>query len=174
MRTRNIVLLIIIVILVLFGILFLSDKIFDSGLIEPVNGPVVEGVGVVCGNDDDCPSDYGCNKGKCYELYCATCGNDCYVTYKGISQSDCSGPTENFKCEVINKECIKRALVCEDGVCGNQRAVLYLPNRVAEIKQGKKFGMAFGIQNFVKEQKFRWEIKVNDPDISRKCGVREQ
>ena len=56
----------------------------------------------------------------------------------------------------------------------DQKAVLYLPNRVAEIKQGKKFGMAFGIQNVVKEQKFRWEIKVNDPDISRKCGVREQ
>jgi hypothetical protein len=56
----------------------------------------------------------------------------------------------------------------------DQRAVLYLPNRKADIKQGKDFGMAFGIQNVVKEQRFRWEIKVDDPDISRKCGVREQ
>ena len=56
----------------------------------------------------------------------------------------------------------------------DQRVVLLLPNRVAKIKQGKDFGMAFGIQNVIKEQKFRWEIKVNDPDISRKCGMREQ
>jgi len=32
--------------------------------------------------------------------------------------------------------------------------------------------MAFGIKNVIKEQKFRWEIKVHG--ISRKCGVREQ
>ena len=30
------------------------------------------------------------------------------------------------------------------------------------------------LKDVIKEQKFRWEIKVNDPDISRKCGVREQ
>ena len=76
-----------------------------------------------------------------------------------------------YNVETMNKrvEAEINKLFVED-----QKVVLYLPNRVAEIKQGKKFGMAFGIQNVVKEQKFRWEIKVNDQDISRKCGVREQ
>ena len=115
MRTRNIVLLIIIVILVLFGTLFLSDKISDSGL----------------DNINDCEDN------KCVEGFVAG--------FTGFVEDS-------------------RA----------QRVVLFLPNRVAEIKQGKKFGMVFGIQNVIKEQKFRWEINVNDADISRKCGVREQ
>ena len=113
MRTRNIVLLIIIIILVLFGILFLSDKISDSGL----------------DNINDCEDN------KCVEGFVAG--------FTGFVEDS-------------------RA----------QRVVLFLPNRVAEIKQGKKLVMAFGIKNVIKEQKFRWEIKVHG--ISRKCGVREQ
>ena len=36
--------IVIILIIVLFGILFFSDKIFDGGLIEPVNDSIVEEV----------------------------------------------------------------------------------------------------------------------------------
>ncbi len=59
----------------------------------------------------------------------------------------------------------------------DQRAVLYLPNRLAEIKQGKEFGIAFGIQNNIATQKFKWGLKVIDDSpvaantIKRKCGV---
>ena len=55
----------------------------------------------------------------------------------------------------------------------DQRAVIYLPNRIAEIKQGDEFGLGFGIQNAVATQKFRWSVTVADDNIRKKCGVRE-
>lgn len=55
-----------------------------------------------------------------------------------------------------------------------QRAVIYLPNRIAEIKQGDEFGLGFGIQNSVKTQKFRWQVEVNDDNIRKKCGITDR
>ena len=56
----------------------------------------------------------------------------------------------------------------------DQRVVLYLPNREAEITQGKPYGLGFGIQNSIATQKFRWEVLVDDDNIRRKCGVNEK
>ena len=79
-----------------------------------------------------------------------------------------------YNVETMNKkvEAEINKLFVED-----QRAVLYLPNRLAEIKQGKEFGIAFGIQNNIATQKFRWRVNVIDTStvaantIRRKCGV---
>jgi len=56
----------------------------------------------------------------------------------------------------------------------DQRAVLFLPNRIAEIKQGNPFGLGFGIQNNIATQKFRWQVSVADDNVRRKCGVSER
>ena len=107
MKTRNIVLLIIIVILVLFGILFLSDKIFDSGLIEPVN--------VECSTADDCKYGLTCAGKKCLDT-CKRCGNHCdNLAYL----MKCAPSTENFDCKLINGVCTKITGEpgCGDGVC---------------------------------------------------------
>lgn len=55
----------------------------------------------------------------------------------------------------------------------DKRAVLYLPNRLAEIKQGDSYGIAFGIQNTIATQTFKWEVEVDDSRIKDKCGVTE-
>jgi len=76
-----------------------------------------------------------------------------------------------YNVETMNKkvEAEINKLFVED-----QRAVLYLPNRLAEIKQGKEFGLGFGIQNNIATQKFRWQVQVADDQIRRKCGASEQ
>jgi hypothetical protein len=56
----------------------------------------------------------------------------------------------------------------------DQRVVLYLPNREAEIKQGDPYGLGFGIQNSIASQKFRWNVVVEDDKIKKKCGVSER
>ncbi len=55
-----------------------------------------------------------------------------------------------------------------------QRTVIYLPNRLAEIKQGEEFGLGFGIQNSIATQKFRWQVSVSDDNIRKKCGINEK
>tara|TARA_B100001971_G_C18089678_1_gene482816 strand:- start:45 stop:590 length:546 start_codon:yes stop_codon:yes gene_type:complete len=111
MRTRNIWILIVIVVLILLGILFFSDKILQNIFNEP------------------------------------------YQNYNLDNMND--------KVETdINK------LFVED-----QRAVIYLPNRVAEIKQGEAYGVAYGIRNVLDTQKFSWQFKVVDEDLNNKCGV---
>ena len=76
-----------------------------------------------------------------------------------------------YNVETMNKkvEAEINKLFVED-----QRAVLYLPNRIAEIKQGKEFGLGFGIQNAIATQKFRWQVQIADDEIRRKCGASEQ
>jgi len=76
-----------------------------------------------------------------------------------------------YNVETMNKkvEAEINKLFVED-----QRAVLYLPNRIAEIKQGKAFGLGFGIRNTVATQKFRWQVSVADDNIRRKCGSSER
>ena len=54
-----------------------------------------------------------------------------------------------------------------------KRAVVYLQNQVAEIKQGKQWGVAFAIQNVIATQKFSWDVVVDDSNIKKKCGVTE-
>ena len=75
-----------------------------------------------------------------------------------------------YNVETINKkvEAEINKLFVED-----QRAVLYLPNRIADIKQGDDFGLGFAIQNVIATQKFRWKVEVADENnnIRRKCGV---
>ena len=76
-----------------------------------------------------------------------------------------------YNVETMNKkvEAEINKLFVED-----QRAVIYLPNRIAEINQGDEFGLGFGIQNAVANQKFRWEVTVADDNIRKKCGVSER
>ena len=76
-----------------------------------------------------------------------------------------------YNVETMNKkvEAEINKLFVED-----QRAVLYLPNRIAEVKQGDEFGLGFGINNVIATQKFRWQVTVADDNIRRKCGVSER
>lgn len=55
-----------------------------------------------------------------------------------------------------------------------KRAVVYLPNKVAEIKQGEQWGIGFAIQNTIKTQRFKWGVEVSDSRIEEKCGVSER
>lgn len=55
----------------------------------------------------------------------------------------------------------------------DKRAVLYIPNRLAEIEGGKTFGLAFGILNGIKTQEFKWNVEVMDDNIKKKCGIKE-
>lgn len=76
-----------------------------------------------------------------------------------------------YNVETMNKkvEAEINKLFVED-----QRAVLYLPNRIAEISQGSDFGLGFGIQNNIATQKFRWQVSIADDNIRKKCGVSER
>lgn len=76
-----------------------------------------------------------------------------------------------YNVETMNKkvEAEINKLFVED-----QRAVLYLPNRIAEVKQGEEFGLGFGINNVVATQKFRWQTTVSDENIRKKCGISER
>ena len=76
-----------------------------------------------------------------------------------------------FNVETMNKkvEAEINKLFVED-----QRAVLYLPNRIAVVKQGSDFGLGFGIQNAIATQKFRWAVTVADDKIRMKCGISER
>lgn len=56
----------------------------------------------------------------------------------------------------------------------DQRVVLYLPNREAEITMGDPYGLGFGIQNAIATQKFRWNVLVDDANIRKKCGVSDR
>ncbi|MFH1358450.1 MAG: hypothetical protein ABIH37_01015 [archaeon] len=76
-----------------------------------------------------------------------------------------------YNVETMNKkvEAEINKLFVED-----QKAVVYLPNREATIKQGDTFGVGFAIQNGGKSGEFTWETIVvdDDRDIMDKCGVR--
>jgi len=76
-----------------------------------------------------------------------------------------------FNVETMNKkvEAEINKLFVED-----QRAVLYLPNRIAEVTQGDNFGLGFGINNVVATQKFKWAVTVADDNIRKKCGISER
>lgn len=54
-----------------------------------------------------------------------------------------------------------------------KRAVIYLSNKLAEIKQGEQWGIAFGVYNTGETQDFTYEIIADDPDVNEKCGVSE-
>jgi len=56
----------------------------------------------------------------------------------------------------------------------DQRAVLYLPNRMAEVYYNDAFGIGFGIGNHLETQRFRWGVTVADDNIRKKCGVSER
>lgn len=57
----------------------------------------------------------------------------------------------------------------------DQKAVLYLPNREAEVKQGKPFGVAFGIQNVGSTDEFQWRVvAIADDNLQKKCGFRDE
>ncbi|MAH47539.1 hypothetical protein CMI37_17090 [Candidatus Pacearchaeota archaeon] len=55
----------------------------------------------------------------------------------------------------------------------DKKAVVYLPNRLAEIEQGEQWGVGFAIQNVLSTQKFSWKVEVDDSGIREKCGVTE-
>lgn len=54
------------------------------------------------------------------------------------------------------------------------KAVVYLDNNGAEVKQGKAFGVAWGIQNTGKSQKFTWVVDVADSKVEEKCGATKE
>ncbi len=64
---------------------------------------------------------------------------------------------------------IKDLFVKED-----EKALLYLTERKANIKMGEPFGVGFGIQNVGQTQKFRWQVNVEDDNIRKKCGVTDR
>lgn len=52
------------------------------------------------------------------------------------------------------------------------KVVAYLPsNGIAEIGQGDNFGLAFAVRNNIETQEFKWEVKLDDADVSQKCGI---
>jgi hypothetical protein len=55
-----------------------------------------------------------------------------------------------------------------------QKGVLKLAEGNAKIKQGDPFGVAFGIINTGKTQKFRWSTIVEDDNIRKKCGIADR
>ena len=54
------------------------------------------------------------------------------------------------------------------------KSVVYLDNTGAKIKQGEQYGIAWGIQNTGKSQKFSWTTEVQDSSIQQKCGVTDK
>ncbi len=60
----------------------------------------------------------------------------------------------------------------------DKRTVVYLPNQLAEIKQGEDWGVAFGVKNLqkgtVEAGRFHYEVSVSDPDVRTKCGIDER
>ena len=77
-------------------------------------------------------------------------------------------PYQNYNVETMNRKV--EADINKLFVVG-QRTIFYLPNRVAEIKQGEAYGVAYGIRNVLDTQKFSWQFKVADEDLNNKCGV---
>ncbi|UCD21063.1 MAG: hypothetical protein JSW08_00755 [archaeon] len=54
----------------------------------------------------------------------------------------------------------------------NQGTALYLSDRLAEIKQGEAFGVAFAIRNIGSRQSdYGYTVKVSDSRIMEKCGI---
>jgi len=60
----------------------------------------------------------------------------------------------------------------------DKKTVIYLAGNEAEIKQGKTWGIAFGIKNLeqgvASSSKFDYEVIVSDPDIKKNCQITEQ
>ncbi len=60
----------------------------------------------------------------------------------------------------------------------DQRAIIRLTQSTAKMKQGEEFGVAFGIKNIntgtTDATTFNYRVELDDPDITRKCGVTEQ
>lgn len=60
----------------------------------------------------------------------------------------------------------------------DKRTVVYLGNKKAEIEQNEEWGVAFAVKNLAKgtaeSGKFKYEVKVSDPNVKKKCGVGER
>lgn len=59
----------------------------------------------------------------------------------------------------------------------DKRTVVYLPNQLAEIKQGDDYGIGFAVANLARGTaeagSFSYEVKITDPDVTAKCGISE-
>jgi|SRR3990167_2806949 len=79
-----------------------------------------------------------------------------------------SGSTENI--DTINdavKDQISKAFNRDD-----VKVVVNLANKIAKIKQGESWGVAFGVKNLVgKESSFEYKVVASDLDIVSKCGI---
>lgn len=57
----------------------------------------------------------------------------------------------------------------------NKKTVVYLPNQIAEIKQGEDWGVAFAIRNIqsgtADSGRFSYQVVVSDPNVQKNCGV---
>ena len=60
----------------------------------------------------------------------------------------------------------------------DQEVVIYLSDRTAKIKQGKEFGVAFGIKNLKQgssqDSTFSYEIIASDEELEERCGVTKE
>lgn len=59
----------------------------------------------------------------------------------------------------------------------DKRTVVYLPNSLAQIKQGDSWGIAFAIKNLntgtATAGSFTYSVAVSDPNVRQKCGLGE-
>lgn len=59
----------------------------------------------------------------------------------------------------------------------DKKTVIYLPNKMAEIKQSKDWGVAFAIKNIdsgtAEAGKFHYDVVVSDDNARKHCGIGE-
>ena len=52
------------------------------------------------------------------------------------------------------------------------KVVTYLQSDgIAKVTQGDDYGLAFGVRNNIQTQDFKWEVKLDDADVTQHCGV---
>ncbi len=61
----------------------------------------------------------------------------------------------------------------------DKKIIIYLANQKADIKQGKDWGVAFGIKNLktgtVEASKFNYDVTVANPsEVKQNCGINEK
>jgi len=80
-----------------------------------------------------------------------------------------------YNVDIMNNKVINEInkLFVED-----KKTVIYLAGNEAKVKQGKTWGIAFGIKNLKQgvssSNKFDYEVIVSDPDLRKKCGITEK
>ena len=192
MKKSVIWIIIILAVIILLGILFLSDKISENGIynindckkLRTDYDNLVE-KNNYCEVNDDCvaketsPS-LGClyivNKNTVDEIEkLASKYNKCRSSYRGPKNAmliTCfrPQPINQIKIECIDNECVEGL----PGFPGIQVRIYFYQKGIVKIKQGDLFRVAFGIRNNIrKTQKIMWNVIVANDNIEGGCGVSE-